>query len=89
MDYKHCVFCAGIFPCNEESIRIAKKAMDWLDERWSVEADVVLCDYHSKFTYTESGNNVEIYLTNDDLRQLIKDCMEWAVTTYSLKSKTI
>lgn len=53
--------------------------MEWLTDKWDVEHDVVLCAYHSKFDVHESGNNIEICLENDDLRQLINDCMEWAV----------
>lgn len=73
---RHCVFCASK-ECEYE-IGVAKRTMNSLAEQWDVEHDVVLCAYHSEFVWLDGFGNVEICLENDDVHQLIKDCMEWA-----------
>ena len=78
----HYVFCAAINPsANKKSIKIAKIAksvVKHLENQWSLEADIVLCNYHSKISIIKSHNNIEIKFENDNTTQLIDDCMEFA-----------
>ena len=83
---RHCVFCAS----NEcaDAINIAKQAMDCLDMQWMLEHDCILQSYHSEF-WTGDGDryNTAIYLENDDIHQLINDCMEFAILNHELRNK--
>lgn len=75
----HYVFCASTnHPANAKSIKIAKGVVDNLKRDWELEADVVLCNYHSYITIIENSNNIEIKFENDNTTQLIDDCMEFA-----------
>ena len=75
----HYVFCAAInHPANKKSIRIAESVVKHLVNQWSLEADVVLCNYHSKISIIKNCNNVEIKFENPNIIQLIDDCMEFA-----------
>ena len=75
----HYVFCAAINPsANKKSIKIAKDVVKHLENQWSLEADIVLCNYHSKISIIESYNNIEIKFENRNTIQLIDDCMEFA-----------
>lgn len=75
----HYVFCAAINnPKNAKSIKLAKGVVDKLQRDWELEADVVLCNYHSSITIIENSNNIEIKFENNDTIQLINDCMEFA-----------
>ena len=75
----HYVFCAAInHPANEKSIKIAKGVVNKLQNDWQLEADVVLCNYHSKITIIEDNGNIEIKFENDNTYQLINDCMQFA-----------
>lgn len=75
----HYVFCASInHPANAKSIKLAKGVVDKLQKDWELEADVVLCNYHSTITIIENCGNIEIKFENDNTIQLINDCMEFA-----------
>lgn len=75
----HYVFCAAInHPGNKKHIKIAKSVAEHLENIWLLEADVVLCNYHSKITIIENCGNIEIKLDNNDITQLINDCMTFA-----------
>lgn len=75
----HYVFCAAInHPANEKSIKLAKGVVDYLKRDWDLEADNVLCNYHSNITITENNGNIEIKFDNDNTIQLIDDCMQFA-----------
>lgn len=75
----HYVFCAAInHPANEKSIKIAKGVVNTLQNDWQLEADIVLCNYHSSITIIESCGNIEIKFDNNNTTQLIDDCMEFA-----------
>ena len=74
----HYVFGAAIIPANEKSIKLAKGVVDRLQNDWELEADVVLCNYHSSITIIENCGNIEIKFDNNDTTQLINDCMEFA-----------
>ena len=75
----HYVFCTAInHPANEKSIKIAKGVVNNLKRDWELEADVVLCNYHSSITVIENCGNIEIKFENDSTIQLINDCMEFA-----------
>lgn len=75
----HYVFCASInHPANAKSIKLAKGVVDKLQKEWELEADVVLCNYHSTITIIENYGNIEIKFENDSTVQLINDCMEFA-----------
>lgn len=75
----HYVFCAAINnPANAKSIKIAKGVVNNLKRDWELEADVVLCKYHSSITIIESYGNIEIKFDNNNTIQLIDDCMEFA-----------
>lgn len=75
----HYVFCASTnHPANEKSIKIAKGVVDKLQNNWQLDADIVLCKYHSKITIIENYGNIEIKFENDSTTQLIDDCMEFA-----------
>lgn len=75
----HYVFCAAINnPANEKSIKIAKGVVNKLQNDWQLEADVVLCNYHSSITVIENCGNIEIKFDNNNTTQLIDDCMEFA-----------
>lgn len=88
MKYKHYVFCAAIYePKNKQSIEAALSISAMLRHFWSVEADVVENDYHSKIVEVNGDYNIEIYLENDDLAQLVKDCVEFGIEMYKKKSK--
>lgn len=75
----HYVFCAAInHPKNKKHIKIAKSVAEHLENVWSLEADAVLCNYHSTITIIENYGNIEIKFDNDNTIQLINDCMEFA-----------
>lgn len=75
----HYVFGAAInHPANAKSIKLAKGVVNKLQKEWELEADVVLCNYHSTITITENYGNIEIKFENDSTIQLINDCMEFA-----------
>ena len=75
----HYVFCASINnPKNTKSIKLAKGVVDKLQRDWELEADIVLCNYHSTITIIENCGNIEIKFDNNDTIQLINDCMEFA-----------
>ena len=75
----HYVFCAAInHPKNIKSIKLAKGVVNELKRYWELEADVVLCNYHSSITIIESCGNIEIKFDNNNTIQLINDCMEFA-----------
>lgn len=74
----HYVFSAAIIPINKKSIKIAKGVADRLQNDWELEADVVLCNYHSSITIIENCSNIEIKFENNNTIQLINDCMEFA-----------
>lgn len=75
----HYVFCAAINnPKNAKSIKLAKGVVNKLQNSWQLEADVVLCNYHSSITIIENCGNIEIKFENDSTIQLIDDCMEFA-----------
>lgn len=75
----HYVFCAAINPpANQKSIKIAKSVIKHLENQWSLEADIALCNYHSKISIIEGYSNIEIKFENHNTTQLISDCMEFA-----------
>ena len=75
----HYVFCAAINnPSNQKSIKLAKDVVNKLQNNWQLEADIVLCNYHSKISIIENYGNIEIKFDNDNTIQLIDDCMEFA-----------
>lgn len=75
----HYVFCAAInHPANKKSIKIAKGVVNNLKRDWELEADVILCKYHSTITIIENCGNIEIKFDNNNTIQLIDDCMEFA-----------
>lgn len=75
----HYVFCTSInHPTNTKSIKLAKGVVDKLQKDWELEADVVLCNYHSSITIIENCGNIEIKFENNNTIQLIDDCMEFA-----------
>lgn len=75
----HYVFCASInHPANAKSIKLAKDIVNKLQKNWELEADVVLCNYHSTITIIENCGNIEIKFDNNNTIQLIDDCMEFA-----------
>lgn len=75
----HYVFCAAInHPGNKNHIKLAKSIAEHLEYIWSLEADIVLCNYHSSITIIEKYGNIEIKFDNNDTTQLINDCMEFA-----------
>lgn len=75
----HYVFCAAInHPKNIKSIKLAKSVVKYLENEWELEADIILCNYHSKISIIESCGNIEIKFDNDNTIQLIDDCMEFA-----------
>jgi DNA polymerase III sliding clamp (beta) subunit (PCNA family) len=79
-NYHHFVFCAGkSIESNQKSIEIAKKVMDHLEFHWAVQNDLVECQYHSTFKIIDTDHNFEIKLENNNLIQLIDDCMSFAV----------
>ena len=83
---KHYVFCASN-KC-KDSIELAKRAMNILDEAWMLEHDCILQSYHSSFKIEESEFNTEISLENSSTLQLIDDCMDFARTLERIKSNT-
>lgn len=75
----HYVFCAAInHPANAKSIKLAKGVVDYLKRDWDLKADVVLCNYHSNITIIENNGNIEIKFDNDNIIQLIDDCIQFA-----------
>lgn len=75
----HYVFCAAKnHPGNEKHIKIAKSIAKRLENIWSLEEDIVECHYHSTITIIEKYGNIEIKLDNNDITQLINDCMTFA-----------
>lgn len=82
---RHCVFGASVTygKLIDEVFDLARM----LEGRWDVEHDVVLCAFHSNIVYTKDDLNAEVYLENDDVHQLITDCMEFAVEYSQLKNK--
>lgn len=75
----HYVFCAAInHPANAKSIKLAKIVVNKLQNNWQLEADIVLCNYHSSITIIESYGNIEIKFENNNTIKLIDDCMEFA-----------
>lgn len=83
---RHCVFCASLERCENE-VKVASWVAESLEQRWDVEHDIVLCAYHSKVSCMTGHGNAEIYLENEDVHQLIADCMEFAVEYARIKSK--
>lgn len=83
---RHCVFGASLERCAEK-VRAANEVANWLEQRWDVEHDVALCAYHSKIVCTTEYGNAEIFLENDDVHQLIADCMEFAAEYEKVKNK--
>lgn len=75
---KHCVFCAALIQQNEKGISHAKYIKDMLEERWELEHDCILQSYHSKLEERNEEHNISIWLDNEDIHQLINDCMEYA-----------
>lgn len=75
----HYVFWAAInHPANAKSIKIAKSVVDYLKKDWGLEADNILCNYHSDIRIIEINDSIEIMFDNDNIIQLIDDCMEFA-----------
>ena len=75
----HYVFCAATnHSANAKSIKLAEGVVDKLKMNWELEADIIFCYYHSSITIIESCGNIEIKFENDDITQLINDCMEFA-----------
>jgi hypothetical protein len=77
-EYKHWVFCAGKFPENEEVIKKAKKAIEYLEDLWEMNADVHGHYEGPEFVIHEEGANVEIQAVSNDLSTLINGCMAFA-----------
>lgn len=80
---KHCVFCCSD-KC-QDSIALAIKAKEHLDMVWMLEHDCVLQKYHSDSSVLHETSNTSVWLENSDIRQLIKDCMEYATVLMKLK----
>lgn len=79
---KHYVFSAGTgIPENQLAISAANTVAKLLDTKFGLENDSVEAPYHSSITVEGNSRtpNIEVYLENEDVQQLIKDCMEWAV----------
>ena len=74
-------------PKNKQSIEAALSVAEMLRHFWSEEADVVENDYHSKIVEAKGDYNIEIYLENDDITQLVKDCVEFGVEMYKKKQR--
>lgn len=85
---KHCVYCAGIMDRNKESIKIAERVKNMLESQWMLEHDCILHSYHSEFEQINGEQNIEIYLSNDNMSQLIDDCMEFARVEQKLTEKS-
>ena len=49
-----------------------------MENQWSLEAYIALCNYHSKISIIEGYSNIEIKFENHNTTQLISDCMEFA-----------
>lgn len=76
---QHYVFCAAInHPTNQKSIKIAKIIVEHLENIWSLEEDIAECHYHSSIIIIENCDNIEIKFDNNDITQLINDCMTFA-----------
>lgn len=79
MFFTHYVFSAAINnPANTKSIKLAKGVINELKRNWELEADIVLWNYHSTITIIENHDNIEIKFENNNIIQLINDCMEFA-----------
>lgn len=86
---KHCVYCAGILERNKKSVKIAEQVKNMLELQWMLEHDCILQSYHSEFEQINGEHNIEIYLSNDDMSQLIDDCMEFAMLRQKLTKSNI
>ena len=79
---KHTVFFA-----KKENIKnniyicAAIKASKVLEGKFFIDNEAVAKTYHSGITVAEDFDSpeIEIYLENEDIYQLIEDCMAWAV----------
>lgn len=75
---KHCVFCASVnHPKNQVAIFAAKAAMFRMDLEWMLEYDVCGA-VHSAITESNDFSNYSIWLENENVQDLIKDCMYFA-----------
>ena len=74
---RHYIFCAGMnIPKNKKAIEGAKYARNSLELQWMLEYDCCGAS-HSKFGTIENSN-FELFLENDDITDLINDCMSFA-----------
>ena len=80
-EYKHWVFCAGkpdVCPQNAKAIEAAKKAVEYLEDLWEMNADIHGHYEGPEFIIHEDGSNVEIEAVSSDLHTLINGCMAFA-----------
>jgi len=82
---KHCIFCSATRMVDD--VRRAMTAMNICDTGWFLEHDCIMQKYHSDFTMTTEMSNTSIWLENEDVHQLIKDCMEFSATQKELKMR--
>lgn len=77
--YKHWVFCAGNMQENQCAIDNARKAVEILKWRWTMNATCTCAYEGPKFTiYSNDGGNTEILAESDSLITLVNGCMEFA-----------
>lgn len=76
---KHYVFCCINDPKYAHVVEQAIIAANNLHVKFATENDNVECKYHSDITINrEDGHNTSICFENNDISQLITDCMRWA-----------
>lgn len=76
--YKHYVYTAALVPQNEKSIANAKKAVEFLEEMWEMNADIHGHYEGPDFVVKEDRGNIEIYAESGSLLTLIDGCMAFA-----------
>ena len=81
---KHYVFCAASDDlATNKNLCAALKATRVLQNQFALDSDPVVDTFHSFIGVDEKQgtegktNQTEIYLENDDIHQLIADCMSW------------
>ena len=77
-EYKHWVFSAGKLPENAKVIEKAKKAIEYLEDLWEMNADIHGHYEGPEFVIHDEGSNIEIQAVSSSLSTLIDGCMAFA-----------
>lgn len=85
MEYKHYVLSASVAFYTVE-IPKWKELCDFLSFVWEVDNDTAMQVVHSEISYGEEGGNFYVCIQNNDLHQMIRDCMTFAVLKEKMKT---